>query len=152
MFRLLGFFVVLYMLNILPDDILDVIYKKKHELELKDVHSQLLSNYNSKINNVYTCINFFKKFVNHCLFILTNFNASDIFPLNNIFALYASLLHDGIIDKFELLELLIDFRKYVGLDEQHESRFVNDAKTILNDDTLCINIVLHRYQFILKKD
>lgn len=138
------------MFDKLPNDILHIIYKKKHELELKDVHNQLLYKYKCKVNSIYNYIKLFKTTVNYCLFILTNFSASDIYPLYNIFALYGALKNEGIIDQYELLSEIIEFRKLLGLTEEHETRFINDAKSIIFDETISINIVLNECKFIFQ--
>ena len=134
----------------LPNDVLDIIYKKKHELELKDVHDQLLFNHECKINDIYKCIEFFKNTINYCQFILTNFSATDIYPFPIIFSLYGALLNDGIIDEYDFLNEIIDFRKHVGLDEQYESRFIQDVKSVLFDDTICMNRLLEQYKWIFE--
>jgi hypothetical protein len=47
------------MMHVLPNDIIDHIYKLKHSLELKDVHDELIDNYEYTIRKIISLKNLF---------------------------------------------------------------------------------------------
>ena len=46
-------------MNVLPDEIIDNIYKFKHNFELKDVHEELMDNHDYKIRKIVSLKNLF---------------------------------------------------------------------------------------------
>lgn len=84
-------------MNLLPDDVLDIIYKHTHELRLKDIHDELRQYRSKRINKVYEIIDLFER-----SYYMTSH--SDVILLDS----YTALRNDDVIDDYQLLHHIID--------------------------------------------
>lgn len=81
-------------MDILPNELLDVIYKYKHKLEFNDVHNELKQIYILLIDKVYQLIEMFQ---------IRYSCTMNIYDEIVLYELYSSLRNDGVIDDYELL-------------------------------------------------
>lgn len=107
----------------LPNEIIDIIYEKKHKLELNVLHDELKKYHSIKQNKIYLLIDI----------IGNKYEYHDI-----LCELYTSLRNDYVIDDYELLQRLV-------VNDVFEEDIINHYI----NDTICMNEVLNKYIHML---
>lgn len=115
----------------LPNELLDIIYKYKHKLEYNDVHNELKNMHILLIDKVYQLIEMFHTRYSYTM---------NIYDEIVLYELYSSLRNDGVIDDYELLHLMT---------LNTDSLLFEKQQYYYNSKELSIRNVINKYLYYL---